>query len=152
MLKKLLVLAVCVVGFMLLLRSGALNFLSPKKISFDAVVSQFEKDGFLVTNRGASSFKPTGAVEGEQMTVGGTLVRVFRFENSGRLSIEYENYKPGAGDAIAQRMGITTQLGVQSRPVSGPQTHPAKKGLYLLIVYSDDKGAARRIIDSFSRL
>jgi len=152
MLKKVLVLAICVLVVIVLFRSGALDFLKPKKISFDAIVSQFEEDGLQVANRQLSSFKPTGVVETEEMVVDGTRVTVHRFEDSGRLNVEYENYKPGAGDAIALRMGITTQLGVQSRPVSGPQTHPAKKGLFLLIVWSDDKAATGRIIDSFNRL
>jgi hypothetical protein len=151
MVKKLFWFAVCVIGAVVLMRSGVLDFLKPKKITFDTIVSQFEKDGFLVMDRGPTSLV-NGAVEGEQMTVSGTPVRVFRFVDSGRLSIEHENYKPGAGDAIAERMGITTQLGVQARPVSGPQTYPAKKGLYLLIVHTNDKEAARGIIDSFSRL
>lgn len=149
--KRLFWLAVCVIGVVALVRSGALDSLRPKKITFNRIVSQFEKDGFLVMDRGPASLV-NGAVEGEQMTVSGTPVRVFRFVDSGRLSIEHENYKPGAGDAIAQRMGITTQLGVQARPVSGPQTYPAKKGLYLLIVHTDDKAVAKEITDSFLRL
>ena len=150
MLKKLFWLVVCVIGAVVLVRSGVLDSLKPKQITFDTIVSQFEKDGFQIAGRGSTSLV-TGAVEGEQMKVNGTLVRVFRFVDSGRLSIEHENYKPGAGDAIAQSMGVTTQLGVQARPVSGPQTYPAKKGLYLLIVHTDDKAAAKEIIDSFSR-
>jgi hypothetical protein len=152
MLKKLIILIVCAIVVLTLYRSGRLDFLRPKRITFDTIVSQFQKDGLLVTSRQAASFKPTGAVEGEEMIILGTRVGVFRFENSGRRDIEFENYKPGVGDAIAQSMGITTQLGVESRPVSGPETHPAKKGLFLLIAYSNDRGVTKQIIDSFSRL
>ncbi len=151
MLKKFMWVIMCVIAAVLVVRSGMLDSLRPKKITFDAIAARFERNGFLVTDRSATSLV-TGAVAGEQMRVSGTLVRAFEFIDPGRLSIEYENYKPGAGDAIAERMGITTQLGVQSRPVSGPQTYPAKKGLYLLIVHTDDKTVAREILDSFSRL
>ena len=149
--KKLLILVICVIAFIALSRSGVLDSLKPKKITFDAIASQFEKNGFQVTARQSTSLI-NGAVEGEQMTVNGMLVRAFRFVDSGRLSIEYENNKPGVGDGIAQSMGITTSLGLQSRPVSGPETYPGKKGLHLIIVHSNDKAAARRIIDSFSKL
>jgi len=149
--KKLLFLVICVVALIVLSRSGVLESLRPKRITFGAIASQLEKDGFQVTDRQPTSLI-TGAVEGEQMRVNGMLVRVFRFEDSGRLDIEYENHKPGAGDAIAQKMGITTGLGLQSRPVSGPETYPAKKRPYLLIVHANDRSAARAITDSFSRL
>jgi hypothetical protein len=149
--KKLLILVICVIAFIALSRSGVLDSLKPKKITFEAIESQFEKDGFQVTGRQSTSLI-NGAVEGEQMTVNGMLVRAFRFVDSGRLSIEYENNKPGVGDGIAQSMGITTSLGLQSRPVSGPETYPGKKGLHLIIVHSNDKAAARGIIDSFSKL
>jgi hypothetical protein len=151
MLKKLIWLIIAVIAVVAVVRSGVLDSLRPKRITFDAIVGQFEKDGFTVTDRSSTSLI-NGAVDGEEMRVSGTLVRMFEFIDSGRLSIEYENYKPGAGDAIAERMGITTQLGVQSRPVSGPQTYPAKKGLYLLIVHTDDKSVAKEVLDSFSRL
>lgn len=149
--KKLLFLVVCVIAFIVLSRSGVLDSLKPKKLTFDAIASHLEKDGFQVTDRQSTSLI-NGAVEGEQMQVNGMLVRVFRFTDGGRLDIEYENHKPGVGDGIAQSMGITTSLGLQSRPVSGPETYPAKKRPYLLIVHSNDKAAARAITDSFSKL
>ncbi len=148
-LKKLLFVIICVVVLMALSRSGILK---REPMSFDKIASQFKKDGFDVTDRQSTSFLRKGAVEGEMMKVGGLPVEAFRFANVGRLSIEYENLKPGPGDAMAQSIGITTQLGVQSRPVRGPQPYPAKKGLYLIVVNSRDKAAAKRIIDSFSRL
>jgi len=150
-LKKVIWLIIAVIAVMAVVRSGVLDSLRPKRVNFDTIVAQFEKDGFTVTERGSTPLI-NGAIDGEQMRVSGTLVRVFEFLDGGRLSIEYENYKPGPGDAIAQRMGITTQLGVQSRPVSGPQTYPARKGLYLLIVHTDDKSVAKQILNSFSRL
>ena len=149
--KKLLFLAVCVIAFIVLSRSGVLDSLKPKKITFGAIASHLEKDGFQVTDRQSTSLI-NGAVEGEQMMVNGMLVRVFRFTDRGRLDIEYENHKPGAGDAIAQKMGITTSLGVQSRPVSGPETYPAKRWPHLLIVHSNDRAAASAVTDSFSKL
>lgn len=147
--KKLLFVVVCVIVFLVLWNSGRLDFLKPKKMTFDTIVSGFERNGFTVTDRRPASLLPRGAVKGEDMTVGGTSVSVYRFADVGRLSVEYENYKPGAGDAIALRMGITTQLGVQSRPVSGLPTYPAKKRLYLLVVQTRDKRAADQITKSF---
>jgi len=147
--KKLLFLAICVVAFIVLSRSGALDSLKPKKITFDTIASHLE-GGFQVTGRQSTSLI-NGAVEGEQMQVNGMLVRVYRFTDRGRLDIEYENNKPGAGDGIAQSMGIATSLGVQSRPVSGPETYPAKRWPYLLIVHSNDRSAARAVTDSFSK-
>jgi hypothetical protein len=152
MLKKLLFVAVCVVTLMVLARSGVLDSLKPKPMSFDRIAEQFKKDGLTVTDRRPISSRRSGVAKGESMKVNGMRVEVSRYENSARLSIDYENYKPGAGDAVAQRMGIITQLGVQSRPTRGPQSYPAKKGSYLIIVYSTDRATARRITDSFSRL
>jgi len=148
--KKLLFLVICVIAFIALSRSGVLDSLKPKKITFEAIASRLEKDGFQITGRQSTSLI-NGAVEGEQMTVDGMLVRVYRFTDRGRLDIEYENNKPGAGDGIAQSMGIATSLGVQSRPVSGPETYPAKRWPYLLIVHSNDRSAARAVTDSFSK-
>lgn len=147
--KKLLFVIVCVVAFMVLSRSGVLK---REPMSFDRIAAHFQKDGFTVTDRQPVSFRRDGVAESESMTVNGMRVEVSRYSNTGRLSIDYENYKPGVGDGIAQSMGIMTDLGVQVRPTRGPQSYPAKKGSYLIIVYGTDKAAARRITDCFSRL
>jgi hypothetical protein len=149
MAKKLLFVIVCVVAFIALSRSGILK---REPMSVDRIVAHFQKEGFTVTDRRSVASTRDGVADGESMMVNGMRVEVSRYSNTGRLSIDYENYKPGVGDGIAQSMGFTTQLGIQSRPTSGPQTYPAKKGAYLIIVYSQDKAAARRITDSFSRL
>ncbi len=149
MAKKLLFVIVGVVAFIALSRSGILK---REPMSFDRIAAHFQKDGFTVTDRRALASTRAGVADGESMMVNGMRVEVSRYTNTGRLSIDYENYKPGVGDGIAQSMGITTQLGLQTRPNRGPQSYPAKKGSYLIIVYSQDKAAARRVTDSFSRL
>lgn len=149
MLKKLFFIIVCIIAVVAIHRSGILR---REPMTFDRIARQFLRDGLTVTNRTSSTFKPAGAVEGEEMKVAGMTVRVWRFENTGRLSVEYENYKPDAGAAIAERMGVTTQLGLQTRPARGSKTYPAKKGMYLLVVSSNDSAAAGRVIESFKRL
>lgn len=149
MAKKLLFVIVCVVAFIALSRSGILK---REPMSFDRIAAHFQKDGFIVTERRALASKRAGVADGESMMVNGMRAEVSRYSDTGRLSIDYENYKPGVGDGIAQSMGIVTSLGVQARPTRGPQSYPAKKGAYLIIVYSQDKAAAGRITNSFSRL
>ena len=149
MAKKLLFVIVGVVAFIALSRSGILK---REPMSFDRIAAHFQKDGFTVTDRQTLASTRNGVADGESMMVNGMRVEVSRYTNTGRLSIDFENYKPGVGDGIAQSMGIVTSLGLQTRPNRGAQSYPAKKGAYLIIVYSQDKAAARRVTDSFSRL
>jgi hypothetical protein len=101
MAKKLLFVVVCVVAFIALSRSGILK---REPMSFDRIAAHFEKDGFTVTDRRPITSGRRGVAEGESMSVNGMRAEVSRYNNTGRLSIDYENYKPGVGDGIAQSM------------------------------------------------
>ena len=87
-----------------------------------------------------------GAVDGRVMTVNGISLDVFLFNDSGRLNVAYTNFQQDPGEAIANQMGITTMLGVQSASRSNPRTWPVKKGKYLFVVTSDNAAAVEPIL------
>ena len=150
--KKLVMLVVVVVvGLPLVVRGW--RAIQPTPITFGHVERTLSEAGFDVTPPEPAGYEHVqGAVDGRRMTVNGIPLEVFRFEDGGRLNVAYTNFQQDPGEAIANQMGITTMLGVQSASRSNPRTWPVKKGKHLFVVTSDNEVAVKPILDSIRRL
>jgi len=127
--------------------------LKPDPLTFDRIEPKLSAAGFDVTPLQPASYGyVTGAVDGRSFTVNGIPVSVFLFEDSGRLNVAYANYQQDPGEAIANKMGITTMLGVESRPNPNPRTWPVKKGKYLFVPTTDDEVGVRPVIGAIKKL
>ena len=144
--KKLVLLVVAVVvGLPLAVRGW--RAIQPTPLTFGYIERTLSEAGFDVTPAVATGFGYLqGAVDGRRMTVNGIPLDVFLFEDSGWLNIAYTNFQQNPGEAIANQMGITTMLGVQSDTGSNTRTWPVKKGKYLFVLTSDNEAAVEPIL------
>jgi len=150
--KKLVLLVVAVVvGLPLALRGW--RAIQPTPITFGHIERTLSGAGFDVTRAEVVGFGHVqGAVDGRIMTVNGIPLEVYLFDDSGWLNVAYTNFQQDPGEAIANKMGITTMLGVQSGAGSNPRTWPVKKGKFLFVVISDNDVAVKPILDNIKRL
>jgi len=150
--KKLVMLVVAVVvGLPLALRGW--RAIQPTPITFGYIEQTLSGAGLEVTPAEVAGFSYVqGAVDGRIMKVNGIPLQVYLFNDSGRLNVAYTNFQQDPGEVIANKMGITTMLGVQSDAGSNPRTWPVKKGKYLFVVTSDNEVAVKPILDNIKRL
>jgi len=150
--KKLVVAVVAVVvGLPLALRGW--RAIQPTPLTFEHIEQTLSAAGNNVTSPQPAGFEHVqGAVDGRRMTVNGISLEVFRFDDSGWLNVAYTNFQQNPGEAIANKMGITTMLGVQSAAQSNPRTWPVKKGKHLFVITSDNEAAVQPILDNIRRL
>jgi hypothetical protein len=144
--KKLVVLVVAVVvGLPLALRGW--RAIQPTPLTFGHIERSLSGAGLDVTPAKVTGFQHVqGAVDGRSMTVNGIQLDVFLFDDGGRLNVAYTNFQQDPGEAIANKMGITTMLGVESRARSNPRTWPVKKSKHLFVVTSDNEAAVEPVL------
>lgn len=144
--KKLVLLVVAlVVGLPLAMRGW--QAIKPTPLTFGHIERSLSGAGFDVPPAKVAGFSHLrGAVDGRSMTVDGIQLDVYLFDDGGQLNIAHTNFQQNPGEAIANKMGITTMLGVQSAAQSNPRTWPVKKGKYLFVVTSDNEAAVEPIL------
>ncbi len=149
--KLVLIVVVVVVGLPLAVRGY--KAVKPVPITFDNIGRRLSAAGLNVTPLEPASYTYIdGAVDGRSTTVNGIPVQIILFADSGKLNIAYTNYQQNVGEAIANQMGITTALGVESRPNPNPRTWPVKKGKFLFIATTDDEAAVKPVLDGIRGL
>ena len=144
--KKLVVLVVAaVVGLPLAMRGW--QAIKPTPLTFGHIERTLSDAGFDVPPAKIAGYSHVhGAVDGRSMKVSGIQLDVYLFDDGGQLNVAYTNFQQNPGEAIANQMGITTMLGVESRANSNPRTWPVKKGKYLFVVTSDNEAAVEPIL------
>ncbi|MCD6287546.1 MAG: hypothetical protein J7M12_00385 [Candidatus Hydrogenedentes bacterium] len=150
--KKLVLIIICVIiGLPFLLKVK--RFLTPESLTFSLIEQKFAATGLYCSPMQKMDFGyMPGAIDGRYIVVNNVPVSIFLFENTARRDIEYENNTQDVGEAIANNMGITTMLGVQTAPNPNKKRWPVKKKKYLFLPITDDEAAVRPVIDAIKRM
>jgi len=149
--KIILIIVLVVVGLPVV--SRVYRNLKPVPLTFDRIEQKLAASGLTVTPIEETGYGHIdGAVDGRQLTVNGIPVQIYLFDDTARRDIAYTNYQQDVGEAIANQMGITTMLGVESRPNPNPRIWPVKKKKYLFMAITDDQDGVQTVIQAIKGL
>ena len=150
--KKMVLIIVCVVvGLPFLMK--AVRTLKPVPLTYERIEQKLIASGLPCSAMQNMSvgYMP-GAIDGRSIDVNGVPVRIFRFENTARRDIEYQNNQPSIGEGMASSMGIASSLGVSVAANPNPKTWPVKKKKYLFIPTTDNQNAVGPVVAAIKAL
>lgn len=124
--------------------------LIPQEKTFDTFQAAMEKKGFSIAN--VKEIKPPqqGAIAERELTINDIRVEFFRFDDEGKIATQYEYNKPDAGSAIVEAWNLSEKLGA-AKPAERSY-YPARNGMLLLIVYTEDKALRMQIVKAFESI
>jgi hypothetical protein len=124
--------------------------LIPKPVTFERVQAALEGSGFLVTNVRKVDPPMLKSVEQVSMQVNGSPVDVYRYDDRGAIATQLEYQKPDAGTVIVEAWNLSESLGA-AKPKNKP-VFPARNGMFMLVITTDDKALGRRVVKIFESL
>lgn len=127
----------------------ALMAIIPKAKTTDTFVNAFKKRW---TVEEVTQVRPPGlqAVEHVSMRINGALVDLYRYDDEGKIAKQYEYQKPGAGDGIAQSMGIAAALGASTKPP--PAFVAGRNGKFMIVTSGLEKPQLQEIVRAFESM
>lgn len=109
--------------------------------------ADFERAGLEVASYAEVAAPQLGAVEQAELSVAGAWVRIYRFDNEGRIATQLEYHRPDAGTTAVEAWGIAQSLGA-APPRNAPMT-AERRGMFLLVAEGPDRETLRRIQQAF---
>ncbi|MCX5769656.1 MAG: hypothetical protein NTZ09_05215 [Candidatus Hydrogenedentes bacterium] len=124
--------------------------LMPEPVTLDAVEPAFTNASLAVSDVVKSDNPGLGAVEGISMTVNGTSVVVYKFDDEGKIATQLEYQKPDAGSAIVETWNLSESLGA-AKPKNRPSS-AARNGMFMITATGEDKTLNSKIVQIFKGL
>lgn len=123
--------------------------LMPKPLTFERFQNAFTRDGMKVEEVLPASAPGNEAIAQVSMKVDGATVDIYQYEDEGKIAKNYEYQKPDVGQAIVDSMHLAEALGA-AKPKNIP-TSAARKGMFMLVVASEDGDLRARVVASFAK-
>ncbi len=124
--------------------------LMPKAITPERFVDALKAAGFSVEEVQSAPNPALGAVAQWSMKVNGADVQLYKFDDRGKLALQYEYQKPDAGSVIVESWNLSESLGA-AKPKNKPIT-PMEKKMHLMTVTSEDNDLRARVARVFNSL
>ena len=146
--KKLVAVAAAIAMIVILVKNG---YLGGSDMSVQDVVDGFKASGYYEVKGGEiSQGGYSGEVAAARVILSGTPVRIMYFDNSGKLSMAKSSMNSGPGAmAVANAVGVTTTLGIQSAASQGVRRWTHSRGKILLMIETNDESTKDEIVKAF---
>jgi hypothetical protein len=128
--------------------------LLPKALTMERIQEGFEKSPNLTVER--VDVVPTPqleAIEQLSMTISGSDVQVYHFDDVGKVAVQEQYQLPGPGTVETTALGLSdlaASLGA-AKPKNKP-TEVARRGMFLIVIIGDDRATNTRIKTVFEML
>jgi hypothetical protein len=139
--------AIAVVVLLILL--PVLPKLIPNPLTMESVTSSLKAKGFSVTDDRKVT-PQNGAIDQMTMTINGAMVELYQFDDEGKIAVQMEYNKTDAGTAIVETWNLSETLGAAKS--KNKPCQPARNGMFMIVVTSDDKSVNARIASAFEKL
>jgi hypothetical protein len=140
---------IAIAAVVLLILLPVLPKLIPNPLTMESVESSLKAKGFSIAD--AQKVSPqNGAIDEMTMTIDGAMVELYQFDDEGRIAVQMENNKTDAGTAIVETWNLSEQLGAAKS--KNKPCRPARNGMFMIVVTSDDKSVNARIASAFEKL
>jgi len=138
---------IAIVAVVLLLLLPLLPYLIPKPVTFQRIQDALAAAGFSVTGAAEVTPPQNQAVAEVTMLVNGEPVRIYLYDDEGKIAKNLEYQKPDAGSQMVESWGLREALGA-AKPKNKPLS-AARNGLFMLTVESEDAGFRSRVVRVF---
>ena len=130
----------------ILLLIPVLSKIMPTPLTMDRLEAGFKKSGlpFKEVKHVPPSME---AIDQLSLTLEGTTVDIYQYDDEGKIARYFEYQKPDPGQIIAEGMNIAASLGAaQTHKIP---TDAARRGMFFIVVASEDAALRTKVIDLF---
>lgn len=119
----------------------------PKPLTFERFEKSFERNGMKVEDIQPAGAPANEAIAQASMKVDGAQVDLYQYDDEGKIAKNFEYQKPDVGQAIVDSMHLAEALGA-AKPKNIP-TSAARRGMFMLVVASEDGALRARVVAAF---